>query len=91
MVESEPQHRLFTWGIVPHLFLLGLHDQFSGFPDDQSSALRTQNQGGKPFSWFGMNEIGTIWSFRPWASLVPTYSRLHTPPEVLLSILLVML
>lgn len=55
VVESEPQHRLFTWGIVPHLFLLGLHDQFSGFPDDQSSALRTQNRGeGRENNFLGL-------------------------------------
>lgn len=48
-----------------HFVLLGFKMEFSGFPD---GFLKPKSGKSESFSWFGMDEISTSWSFRPQTS-----------------------
>lgn len=42
--DTLSPYPVFNLGNCPQFTSAGLYDEFSGFPDGQSSALRTQNQ-----------------------------------------------
>ena len=54
-----------TQGNAHRLVLLGFKMEFSGFPD---GFLKPKSGKSESFSWFGMDEISTISSFRPQSS-----------------------